>query len=298
MHQRVVRPLHGELVGCADEGQAGEGGDLGRGRRRKTRRRVDAGADRRAAERQAIDAAQRLLDALAVVAQHAGVAGPFLSQGERRRILHVGAANLDDVPPGIRLGGDGVAQLVDGRQQPRRHGDRNGDVHRRGKRVVRRLRHVHVIVRMHRRLAAERLAGELRAAVGDDLVDVHVELRAAAAHPDMQRKHVLMPTGQDFVANRDDQPLRLVTQPSAGVIGARGGLLQRRIGSDHFPRHQLPADAEMFERALRLGTPEPVGRHFDDAHAVGLAATVAHPLCSPVTALRIESAVVYGNKTT
>ena len=74
-----------------------------------------------------------------------------------------------------------------------------------GKDVVRRLRHVDVIVGMNRRLAAERRAGELAAAVGDHLVDVHVELGAAAGHPDMQRKHVVMLAGQDFVADLHDQ---------------------------------------------------------------------------------------------
>ena len=74
-----------------------------------------------------------------------------------------------------------------------------------GKRVVRRLRHVDVVVRMNRRLAAERRAGELAAAVRDHLVDVHVELRAAAGHPDMQREHVVMLAGEDLVADLDDQ---------------------------------------------------------------------------------------------
>jgi hypothetical protein len=58
---------------------------------------------------------------------------------------------------------------------------------------------------MDRRLAAERRAGELAAAVGDHLVDVHVELGAAAGHPDMQRKHVVMLAGEDFVAGLNDQ---------------------------------------------------------------------------------------------
>ena len=62
---------------------------------------------------------------------------------------------------------------------------------------------------MHRRLAAERRARELAAAVGDHLVDVHVELRAAAGHPDVQREHVVVLAGEDLVADLDDQRMRL-----------------------------------------------------------------------------------------
>ena len=58
---------------------------------------------------------------------------------------------------------------------------------------------------MNRLLAAERRAGELTAAVRDDLVDVHVELGAAAGHPHMQRKHVLMLPAKDLVADLHDQ---------------------------------------------------------------------------------------------
>ena len=205
LHQRVVRALHGELVRRADERQPGEPRDLGRRRLGEAGRGVDAGAHRGAAERQPVDALQRVVDPLEIVRQHAGIARPFLAERDRRRVLHVGAADLDDVVPLLRLGRDRVVQRGDRRDQPLRHVDRRGDVHRRGKRVVRRLRHVDVVVGMHRRLAAERRAGELAAAVGDHLVDVHVELRAAAGHPHVQREHVVMLAGQDLVADLHDQ---------------------------------------------------------------------------------------------
>ena len=210
MHQRVMRALHGELVRRADERQPGEPGDLGRRCLGEAGRGVDPGADRRAAERQPIDALQRIVDPLQIVVEHAGIARPFLPERDRRRILHVGAADLDDVLPFLRLRRDRVVQCAHRRDQPLRHAERRRDVHRGGKRVVGRLRHVDVIVGMHRRLAAERRAGELAGAVRDDLVDVHVELRAAAGHPDMQRKHVVMLPGQDLVGDLDDQRVGLV----------------------------------------------------------------------------------------
>ena len=57
---------------------------------------------------------------------------------------------------------------------------------RRGrKHVVRRLSHVDVVVRMHARVAAARLAEELRRAVGQHLVGVHVMGRAGTRLEDV-----------------------------------------------------------------------------------------------------------------
>jgi integrase len=59
----------------------------------------------------------------------------------------------------------------------------------------------------------ERRAGQLAAAVGDHLVHIHVELCAAAGHPDVQWKHVLMLAGEDLIADLDDPLVRGVPQP-------------------------------------------------------------------------------------
>ena len=64
----------------------------------------------------------------------------------------------------------------------------------------------------------------------DHLVDVHVELGAAAGHPDVQRKHVVVLAGQDLVADLDDQAMYLVVEPLAGVIGVGRRLLQDGVG--------------------------------------------------------------------
>ncbi len=182
------------------------------------------------------------------------------------------AADLDDVGPFLGLGVDRVVQRPDRREQLPGHPDRGGDVHRGGEVVVRRLGHVDVIVGMHRLLGAERLVGKLAAAVGDHLVDVHVELSARAGHPDVQREHVVVPAGQDLVAGLDDQPVALRVEPPAGEIGVGAGLLEQRIGADHLARHQVLADREIVQRALGLRTPQLVGGHLDFAHRVGFLA--------------------------
>src|ERR1700683_5843408 len=79
---------------------------------------------------------------------------------------------------------------------------------------------------MNRSVAAERGPCELAATVGDHFVYVHVELGAAAGHPDMQRKHVVVLAGEDFVAGLSDQFVSLIVKALARVVRDGGGLLQ------------------------------------------------------------------------
>jgi hypothetical protein len=96
----------------------------------------------------------------------------------------------------------------------------------------------------------------------------------------MQGKHVVVLAREDFVAGLDDQFVALVVEPLARVVGNRGSLLQDRIGGDHFARNQILADAEVLERALGLRAPQLVGRHLDDAEAVGLSSHAGHDFFS------------------
>src|SRR5262245_63264542 len=103
---------------------------------------------------------------------------------------------------------------------------------------------------MNRRLTPERRTGELTAAVGDDLVDVHVELGAAARHPNVQGKHVVMLPGENFVARLNDQSMALIVEPFSGVVGSGGGFLQGGLGSVNFARDLFPADAVIIESSF------------------------------------------------
>jgi hypothetical protein len=136
----------------------------------------------------------------------------------------VGATDLDNVFPFLSLRCDPVVQRLYRWNQPSFYIDRCRDIHGVGKRVVGRLGHVDVVVGMNRCLAGERCTSQLATAVGDHFVDVHVELRAAAGHPHMQREHVVMLTGQYFVADRNDQLVALVIEPLTHVVRIGGGL--------------------------------------------------------------------------
>src|SRR6516164_4731715 len=129
---------------------------------------------------------------------------------------------------------------------------------------------------MHRLMASERRAGELATSIGDHLVNVHVELGAAAGHPDMQGKHVAVLTCQDLVACLNDQLVTFIIEPFAIVVRDGSGLLQGGIGSDHLARDQVSPDAEMLERTLSLCTPQLVVGNFNDTEAVSLFSHLGH----------------------
>src|SRR5580704_3163245 len=132
---------------------------------------------------------------------------------------------------------------------------------------------------MNWRFAPERRACELATAVRNHLIHVHVELGAAASHPDMQRKHVLMSACENLVAGLNNESVPLVIKLATSMIGIRSGFLQSRIRCDHFARDQILSYAEMFERPLRLCPPQPGARHIDFTEAVGL---FAYAHCSRV----------------
>src|ERR1700732_5120204 len=133
-----------------------------------------------------------------------------------------------------------------------------------------------MIVGMDRRVTSERRAGKLAAAIGDHLVDVHVELGAAARHPDMQGKHVVMLAGQNLVAGLNDQLTTLIVKALALAVCDGGGFLQGGVGRDHFAGNQVLPDAEMLKRTLGLSTPQLVGGYFNDAKAVSLFSHASH----------------------
>ena len=54
------------------------------------------------------------------------------------------------------------------------------------------------------------------------------------------------------------------------MVGDGGTLFQDRVGADHFPGHQVFADAEMLQRALGLRPPKLVGLNLDGPEAVRL----------------------------
>ena len=131
-----------------------------------------------------------------------------------------------------------------------------------------------MVVRVHERLAQQRIG-----AVGDDLVDIHIRLRAAAGLPDGKREVAVERTVEDLVAGGLDGAGAAGIKHAELRIGARGGKLYDCERTDDLRRHLLGADAEIFKAALRLRAPVTVGRYTHLAHRVMLQ-TVFHPVTS------------------
>ena len=99
----VVSALHRELVRRADERQISQLRDFSGGSLAKSRGRINAGSHCCTTERQFVNTFQRIFDAREIIAEHADVPRPLLSECDRRGILHVRATDLNDVPPLLAL---------------------------------------------------------------------------------------------------------------------------------------------------------------------------------------------------
>ena len=121
-----------------------------------------------------------------------------------------------------------------------------GQMHGRREDVVRRLAHVHVVVRMNT------LAGDRR----DDLVRVHVRARPRARLEDVDRELVVELAGGDAVAGGGDAVGEVVVeQPEVGV-DTRSGRLDPSQPACDGDRDGLAGDGEVGDRLLGLGTPQ------------------------------------------
>ena len=100
----------------------------------------------------------------------------------------------------------------------------------------------------------------------------------------MERSHIpltrwalafhLMAASKNLLTDTCYQRVDLMWQPATSVVCGGGGAFYDRIGSDHFARDQVTADAEMLQRALGLRAPKLVGRYFNLAQPVGFRSNV------------------------
>ncbi|MCY1283300.1 hypothetical protein D9M70_321760 [compost metagenome] len=270
-----MRGLQRVAVGRGLERQAGVVGQRARKGRGKAVRRVQPGADCGAALRHRHGAQHGLLQPRLRIGDLRHVARELLAQRQRHRVLQVRAPDLDDIGEGFDLARKGLLQLLQRRQQLLLDRARRGNVHRGREAVVARLAGIDVVVRMHRLLAADLAAEQLDRAVGDDLVEVHVGLRARSGLPDRQRK-LLRPAAFDHFRGRLLDGVRQLGREYAQLtVGAGRAQLQDGKGLDQRGRHLLVADAEVLARAFGLRAPKMIGGHGDAAQAVFLDAGVA-----------------------
>lgn len=175
-----------ELVGRRPELGARHLADLLRDGLGEALEGVDARAHGGAALRQEPEVGERALHPPDAEVQLRDVAGELLGQGQGRGVLEMRPADLDDLL-GLELVDlplQGVAEVPERGQQRLLDLEHGGDVHDGGEGVVGRGGPVDVVVGMDGLLAAHGAAQDLDGPVGDDLVGVHVGLRAGAGLPD------------------------------------------------------------------------------------------------------------------
>ena len=238
---------------------------------------VYAGADGGATLSQQTEVGERALDALDAKVELGNVAGELLGEGERGGVLQVSAANLDNLL-GLKvvdLGLQGGAQAADGGQQLALNVEDGGNVHDGGEGVVGGGAAVDVVVGVDGRLRAHLAAENLNGAVGDDLVGVHVGLRAGARLPDDQREVVHELAVGNLLGGLLDGGADLGIEAVAHVDRGSGALEDAK-GLDNGRRHAVLGlvDAEVFERALRLGAPVLVAGDLDLAKGVAFGSRV------------------------
>ena len=134
--QRIVGGQRLEPVRRADKAVPGLLRQLRRHRLAKACRRAQPRAHGRAALRQRKQPRQGQAHPPDPAGDLRAVAGKLLSQGDRRRILKVGPADLDEARPVIRLGRQRIMQARQRGQQLVLDLQHGGDVDRAGDRVV------------------------------------------------------------------------------------------------------------------------------------------------------------------
>ncbi len=109
-------------------------------------------------------------------------------------------------------------------------------------------------------------------ASGDDLIDVHIGLRARARLPDDERELIVELARDDFRRGRFDRGGDLGFE-TVRAVHPRGGLLHERERIDDAHRHAfLRAEGKILDRALGLGAPIGGGRNFDGAERIAFGA--------------------------
>ena len=146
------------------------------------------------------------------------------------------------------------------------------NMHRRGEAIVARLPHVHMIVRVHGLFATHRAAEQLDRAVGNDLVGIHVRLRARAGLPNDERELIVQLAIHHFRGRRHNGFADFLVQHTQIHIHLRGSPLQHAKRPHQRLRHRLATDFKVHQRARRLRTPVFVRGHTDFTERIGFLA--------------------------
>src|SRR5438034_1920272 len=169
-----------------------------------------------------------------------GPAGKLLNESDGHRVLPGPTTRVRGVGPGRGLLDDLAGKRVELRAE--RLGElEQREAHRRRGRVIRRLRHVHVVVRVHVLVRPQTAAENLVRAIGENLVHVHVKRHASTRveYIDNELIHVL--SGEHLIARREDRVLPPLVETPCLSVRERSGPLDPNEGSDERRERAIPA---------------------------------------------------------
>ncbi|KAH3670745.1 hypothetical protein OGAPHI_001261 [Ogataea philodendri] len=179
------------------------------------------------------------------------------SEGQWSGILQVSSSNLDDVGKLLSLLVQRVSQGLHFRQQMVGDLGDGGNVHHCWESVVRRLRHVDMIVRMNGFFRAKSSAQNLNGSVTDHLVGVHVGLGSRTGLENNQWKMVNKLSIGNLSGSLFDCVSQFRVQHTKLLVDSGSGFLQDSKSMHNWSRHDLSwtSDLEVLQRSLGLGSP-------------------------------------------
>ena len=264
----IARALRLEMIGGLAKRQAGLRAQDATDAPGKFRVSIEPGADRSSPDGEFAQHGHGAARPGGGFAGLRGVAGKFLAQRERRGVHQVRAADLYDAG---KLGGflfqRRGERIQRGHQLLVQH---QGDTHVEGRRddVIGRLAQIHVIVRMHGPLRADRLPGQLAATVGDDLVGVRVGRGARPGLEHIDGKLAGELADGDFAGGLFNKPGLFGREPAQFGVGAGAGELDQAQGANEGRRQRPAADGEIQDGPLRGGAVERIVRDGQLAHRI------------------------------
>jgi hypothetical protein len=170
-------------------------------------------------------------------------------------------------------------QPLERRDQIAGNPQHSGNMHGRGERIVRRLPHVHVIVRVNRAFfafSADAEAEALISKVGDHFVGVGVRRGAGPGLVNVDRElHVVFAFG-NFLRGADDCFGALLIEFAELEISLCGGGLEVPERMDHRGRHGLVRDWKILDGASRRCAVKRISGHLHFAHCVAFDTEITH----------------------
>ena len=230
---------------------------------------VQTGSKRRRTEIELVEAFHGRLGCVGSDRQARCIAAELLAQRDRDCVLQMGPTNFEHIGEFDGFGGERVSQRTafahEGGVFERQRDPRGGREH-----VIGGLTHVDVIVRMDLSVGASGAAEQLRGAVGEDFVGVHVVRRPRTGLVDVDDELITKLTAQDLVGRGDDGiPLARI-EPLERAVGLRRGALDEHRGPDEAVGRGQAADRKVRARAGGLDAVVRLSWYFELAEGITL----------------------------